>query len=76
MTPRTIIYVAMLQEAVDVWRPVEAEHLGGDNYLIVDQAYDRDSESWQFEPGEHVVCKEIQSAEGLLLAAVSKGTCW
>lgn len=43
---RKIIYVALLDEGIDVWRPVEAEWLGGDSYLIVSQAYDREVETW------------------------------
>ncbi len=66
------IYVALLEEGVGVWRPVKAKHLGGRTYLIVDQAYERETELWEFEPGDRVICKEIVSEEGPILAAIEK----
>jgi hypothetical protein len=66
------IYVALLDEGVDVWRPVRAEHTGGDVYRILPQSYDREIESWQFQPGDHVVCELIDSSEGRILAATRK----
>jgi hypothetical protein len=72
MTGTKKIYVFLLNEGVDVWRPVRAEHLGGNVYRIVSQPYDRDIESWQFEPGDEVICEMIESSEGRILAATRK----
>jgi hypothetical protein len=66
------IYVALLNEGVDVWRPVRAEHLGGNLYRIVSQPYNREIEYWQFEPGDEVVCEMIESSEERILAATRK----
>jgi len=66
------IYVALLDEGVDVWRPIKAELVQGDTYRIVSQPYDRTLEAWQFEPGERVICKLIDSNEGQILAAVQR----
>ncbi len=66
------IYVGLLDEGVDVWRPVKAEHVSGNVYRIVSQPYDREIESWQFEPGDDVVCELIESSEGRILAAIRK----
>jgi hypothetical protein len=66
------IYVALLDEAVDVWRPVRAEHLFDNVYRILCQPYDREIESWQFEPGDEVVCEPIESSSGRILAATKK----
>ncbi|MBX3431170.1 MAG: hypothetical protein KF779_16405 [Hyphomonadaceae bacterium] len=63
------IFVRLLGEGVDVWRPVQAQRLGDDLYLVLDQQYDRDVEQWQFEPGSRVLCEQIQSDSGLILAA-------
>lgn len=65
------IFVSLLGEGVDVWRPVHAEHLYGNVYRIISQPYDRQVESWQFEPGDEVVCKLVDSSDGNILAAVS-----
>lgn len=51
MSDRATIYVPLLNEGVEVWRPVEARRLSADTYLILDQEYDRDLETWAFEPG-------------------------
>ncbi len=72
MNEMTQIYVALLGEGVDVWRPVRARRLGGNVFLIVDESYDCETESWQFEPGEKVVCEETASDEGTILAATRR----
>jgi hypothetical protein len=72
MTDIAQIYVALLDEGVDVWRPVQAERLSGTTYRIVSQPYDRDIESWQFEPGDVVLCEMVESSDGRILAATKK----
>ncbi len=72
MTVTKKIYVALLNEGVDVWRPMRAEHLGGNVYRIVAQPYNREIESWQFEPGDEVVCEMIESGKERILAATRK----
>ena len=66
------IYISLRDEGVDVWRPVQAEHLTGDEYRVSIQPYDRLIESWQFEPGDVVICEKVESAEGPILAATRK----
>ena len=48
----------LLDDGVDVWRPVRAGRLHGGVYRIMDQPYDREIETWQFAPGDAVVCGE------------------
>lgn len=67
--PVETIYVKLMGEQVDVWRPVQAEHLGDEIYLIVAQPYDGDSETWQFGPGTSVMCELVDSADGSFLGA-------
>ena len=55
---RETIYVALLDEGIDVWRPVAARKLAPDTYLILDRNYDRKVETWQFEPGTLVRCRK------------------
>jgi hypothetical protein len=64
------IYVSLVGEGVDVWRPVQAEPIRGNVYRIVDQPYDRGIENWQFEHGYVVECEVIDSSDGKILAAV------
>jgi hypothetical protein len=66
------IYVRLIGEQVDVWRPVQARHILGDVYLIVDQPYDRDDETWEFDPGSSVICELVESADGPFLGATAR----
>jgi hypothetical protein len=69
MSKRDTIYVALLDEGIDVWRPVEAQMLSPDTYLIVDQDYDPRTERWEFEPGTAVRCrKENRHGRQILVA--------
>jgi len=61
------IHVALLNEDVDVWRPVAAER-EGDFYRIVGSM--PETEEWAFEPGSLVRCEQRQLSEGLALVAV------
>jgi len=65
------IYIKLLNEAVDVWRPAKAEHVKKNVYRILPQQYSHETESWQFEPGDEVICKIIDSSDGKILAAIS-----
>jgi hypothetical protein len=67
----TQIFVRVVDEAVDVWVPVQAQHRFGNVYRIIDQPYDRETETWEFGPGEDVVCTWIDASEGQILAATS-----
>jgi hypothetical protein len=66
---RDTIYVTLLDEGIDVWRPVEAQRLSPDTWLIVDQDYDPSTERWEFEPGTAVRCrKEKRDGRQILVA--------
>jgi hypothetical protein len=69
MSDRGTIFVRLLDEGVDVWRPVQAELQSDSSYRIVIQPYNRDIEEWEFGPGEEVVCELIDSSDGPILAA-------
>lgn len=63
----TTVYVSLLDESVDVWRPVSAEHIREDVYRLVGEA--PEIEKWEFPPGELVRCRQQQLAEGEVLVA-------
>jgi hypothetical protein len=50
------VFVALVHEGVDSWRPVEARHLREDQYLLGGAI--PDGEVWEFQPGETVRCRE------------------
>jgi hypothetical protein len=63
------IHVYLLDEGVDVWRPVSAELVRKDIYRITGTPPD-DSEKWEFMPGDVVRCrqKNFNSGETGLVA--------
>ena len=69
----TQIYVALLGEGVDVWRPLQAIHEQGDLYRIVSPNPDPEDERWQFLSGEIVLCERHTFAGGeIVLVARAK----
>lgn len=62
------IYMPLLDEGVDVWRPVEASPMSDGSYLIEGEM--PDDEVWVFPPGSHVRCayRMFDGGEGRLTA--------
>jgi len=70
-SPRERIYVRLLDEGVDVWRPPEAERLDDDTMrLVLAQPKDDDTEKWEFSPGDTVKCRLGELSERSVLEAV------
>jgi hypothetical protein len=57
------IYVYLVDEGTDVWRPVSADHIGDDLYRITGTP-PNDTETWEFIAGETVRCREKGFASG------------
>jgi len=57
------IYVALLDEGTDVWRPVQAIPVSRDIYTIVSEHTDSAVERWQFQTGDVVRC-EVKTFSG------------
>jgi hypothetical protein len=66
------IYVYLLDEGTDCWRPVQAAGLGADRYRIVSENDDPEDEHWQFTTGDVVRCMERQLSGGRHLVAIEK----
>lgn len=59
------IYVYLLDEGVDAWRPVKAIKIGLNRYKIIGiNNYNPDDEKWQFLPDDVVECEEKKFADG------------
>ena len=75
MTQQTIakIYVALLDEGTDVWRPTEATALGQGLYkLLPTPNYDPEDEIWEFLPGSIVRVKPKMFRDGEELVAIER----
>jgi len=64
------IYVRLLDEGVDVWRPVRARDLGNGRFRIDPSVVPDDSETWEFPPGGVVVAEMKELSDGVFLVAV------
>ena len=64
------VYVALLGEGVDVWRPVRAEHVQGQLYRITGENTSPEDEKWEFVTGQIVRCVKNDLSDGPSLVAV------
>lgn len=70
-TETVVIHVRLLDEGVDVWRPVEARQLSESTFQIVGDPVPED-ETWSFQPGDIVVAEHRPaSGEDEVLTAVA-----
>jgi hypothetical protein len=68
-----IIYVYLLNEPVDAWRPVHADEIGQGIYHIGLDNDAPDDEEWEFSAGEYVLVREVRfSDDRIELVAVEK----
>lgn len=66
------INVSLLDEGVDIWRPVVAKHILDEVYRIVADASVLSDERWRFLPGELVCCRQQQLSGGEHLVAFAR----
>lgn len=66
----TTIFVRLLDESVDAWRPVSAQLFPGDVYEI--QGPTPESEIWEFPPGTRVRCEVRTLDSGPATVAVAR----
>lgn len=65
------IYVYLLNEGTDVWRPTQARRVAGMRFeVLATTDYDPEIEVWQFEPGCVVECEERVIGGQLSLVAI------
>jgi len=64
----------LLDEGVDVWRPVQAELLPNHRYRIVTENDSPKDEHWAFATGQVVRCIEREFDGEVALVAVSVST--
>jgi hypothetical protein len=65
------IYVQLLDEGTQAYRPVKAEKISDSVYKISEQnIYDTDDEFWEFPPSSIVVCEKQKLSGGTVLVAL------
>lgn len=66
-----MIYVKLLDEGTDVWRPTEAIDLGNGQFrILATPDYDPTDETWEFPPGSIVGCNKRTDDSGTYSVAV------
>ena len=69
--PSVRIFVKLLNEGTDVWRPVEAVRIDEDVYQINrSNPYDPQDETWEFMPGTMVKCEMKNLGQGQQMVAI------
>ena len=61
------VYVELLNEGTDCWRPVEANDLGRGLFQIISSQ--PENEDWQFKPGDVIECRKKQLQDVFCLVA-------
>jgi len=61
---KVLVYIPLLDEGVDVWRPVAAEVIGNGCYRITGN--EPNDERWEFPLGTAVRCREHRFEDGSL----------
>lgn len=63
------IYVKLVDEGIDVWRPVAAYRTGEETYRITEIEKEDSGESWEYRTGQTVrVELRVLSGESVLVA--------
>jgi hypothetical protein len=60
----TTIYVKLLEEGTDVWRPVAALALTDGSFELIGSADQDENEKWEFLPHSRVICAEKIFSDG------------
>jgi hypothetical protein len=61
---KVMIYVKLLDEGVEVKRPIWAKKINDTFYEILDIDYSPNIEMWEFNPGDVVECREEIGSNG------------
>lgn len=60
-----IVYVRLLDEGTDVWRPVSATALPDGTFQLAEpEGYDPEAEVWEFPPHAKIKCAQKRFADG------------
>lgn len=66
-----VVYVGLLDEGTQCWRPVEAERLTSGDYVLVGTNESDGDEIWEFPSGAVVRCEHRMLSGGPTLVAVA-----
>lgn len=54
------VFVRLLGEGTDVWRPTVARQVDDASFTLLEPSdYDASDETWEFLPGDTVICERV-----------------
>ncbi len=70
MSESETVYIKVLNERTEVWRPVECINQDDFIFLIPNDTKVPDTETWQFQPGARIQCgvRELTSNRKIIVA--------
>jgi len=71
MQARVVAFVRLLEEGTEVYRPVDLEMLGDDNFRIVGP--EAEDEKWEFSPGDVVSLIDHTTSTGERIKLIVAG---
>ena len=72
-TETVTVFVRLLDEGTDVWRPVEAQRVTSATFRLAETPVPKD-EAWSYAPGEIVVAEARDHGGGPVLVAVARAS--
>jgi hypothetical protein len=70
-----LIYVKLLDEGIEVWRPIAAVRTGENTFRITEVEQEGSGESWEFHNGQNVLVEQrVLGGEAVLVAVVESPT--
>ena len=64
------IFISLLDEGIDVWRPTQAKLVGPQEFLVLPTPnYNPETEHWEFPPGSVVECVLEHRDDGDIMVA-------
>ena len=70
MIERTTVYVGLVDEGTDVWRPTVAYRLSETVYVLSNENFDADTETWTVAPGSLITVANQETRTGVIPVAV------
>jgi hypothetical protein len=70
MIERTAVYVGLIGEGTDVWRPTSAYRLTEAVYVLSNENFDTETEAWAIAPGSLITVTNQQTRAGFIPVAV------
>ena len=70
MIERVAVYVELLDEGTQCWRPTSAVKVSGNVFVLTNENHDPDTEKWSVLPGSLITIEQQQTTNGSFGVAI------